>query len=406
MTVSVHIIEETPVRLWGLSSRERLRRVLERVGITEWVADLGSLSAQSSVLLLRGDYLYDNRVINNLVEACNVVLQVPAGQTAVAAHVPARLAAEARDVLRGVAALEVLPETKVESPETLSSAYQGQLRKSDPPFVLAITPENQRALEQRLFSGAYKGVTDLITKWAWPWPAHWATQLCVRFAIRPNQVTGLSLVLTVLAGALFAYGLYGWGLLTGWLMTFLDTVDGKLARVTVTSSRFGHLLDHGLDIIHPPLWYVAWGFGLATFDPGILGLTLSAVLWLIILGYIVGRLVEGAFQLWLGEFGIFCWRPLDSYNRLITARRNPNLILLSAGAASGRPDLGLIAVAFWTLFSSLLLVVRLAMAWRVRLAFGPLQPWFQQLDPEAGHNALAVRLFTHQSAPQSLGHRE
>ena len=48
----------------------------------------------------------------------------------------------------------------------------------------------------------------------------------------------------------------------GWLMTFLDTVDGKLARVTVTSSRIGDVLDHGLDIIHPPLWYIAWGVGL------------------------------------------------------------------------------------------------------------------------------------------------
>ncbi len=50
----------------------------------------------------------------------------------------------------------------------------------------------------------------------------------------------------------------------GWLMTFLDTVDGKLARVTVTSSRLGDVLDHGLDIIHPPLWYIAWGVGLTT----------------------------------------------------------------------------------------------------------------------------------------------
>ena len=51
-------------------------------------------------------------------------------------------------------------------------------------------------------------------------------------------------------------------------MTFLDTVDGKLARVTVTSSRVGHVLDHGVDLIHPPLWYIAWGLGLATFAPG------------------------------------------------------------------------------------------------------------------------------------------
>ena len=41
-----------------------------------------------------------------------------------------------------------------------------------------------------------------------------------------------------------------------------DSVDGKLARVTFTSSKIGEILDHGLDIVHPPIWYMAWGFAL------------------------------------------------------------------------------------------------------------------------------------------------
>jgi phosphatidylglycerophosphate synthase len=40
---------------------------------------------------------------------------------------------------------------------------------------------------------------------------------------------------------LFWHGDYGWGLLAGWVMTFLDTVDGMLARVTLTATRFGNL---------------------------------------------------------------------------------------------------------------------------------------------------------------------
>jgi phosphatidylglycerophosphate synthase len=61
-------------------------------------------------------------------------------------------------------------------------------------------------------------------------------------------------VFAVAAGIAF-WHIHGLGLVLGRLMTFLDTVDGKLARVTVTSSRFGDVLDHGLDIIHPPLVY-------------------------------------------------------------------------------------------------------------------------------------------------------
>ena len=45
-------------------------------------------------------------------------------------------------------------------------------------------------------------------------------------------------------------------------MTFLDTVDGKLARVTLRSSPFGNVYDHSIDLIHPPFWWWAWIVGL------------------------------------------------------------------------------------------------------------------------------------------------
>ena len=36
------------------------------------------------------------------------------------------------------------------------------------------------------------------------------------------------------------------------------------ARLTFADSRLGNVLDHGLDIVHPPLWYAAWAAGLTT----------------------------------------------------------------------------------------------------------------------------------------------
>lgn len=403
MSVYVLIFKETPVRLWGLSSRQRLKRMLEHTGVTNVVEDIGAVPPEGSVLLLRGDYLYDDRVINAMVETSNVLLVDPSGQRpmAVAAHVPSGLALKAWDALSGPAFTSVIPGVRSESPQTLCSSYQRKLRKLDPPFVLPVTAQDRRTLENRLFAGAYKGVTDLVTKWAWPHPAKWATRLCVHYGLLPNHVTWTSVFLVVAAGVLFFFGLYGWGLLLGWLMTFLDTVDGKLARVTVTSSRFGNILDHGLDLIHPPLWYIAWGLGLGEFQPGIPGLSLCVVLWSIVLGYIGGRLVEGAFRWWLGNFGIFCWRPIDSYFRLITARRNPNLILLSIGAALGRPDLGLVAVAFWTVLTTLLLVMRLGQALGTRIVSGPLDSWFSEVDLSADNPSLSVKLFTNRTARKS-----
>src|SRR3546814_18894258 len=43
------------------------------------------------------------------------------------------------------------------------------------------------------------------------------------------------------------------------------------------------------------------------------------------------------------------WRPFDSFFRLITARRNPNLVILTVSALFGRPDIGMQIVAAWVL---------------------------------------------------------
>jgi hypothetical protein len=119
---------------------------------------------------------------------------------------------------------------------------------------------------------------------------------------------------------------------------------------------------------------------------------------LIVVGYVLGRLAEGVFLAWLGKFGIFCWHPFDSYFRLITARRNPCLILLTAGTLLGRPDWGLFAVAVWTLSTSLFLLIRLMMAVYTRMEVGPLRSWFLDIDQTKQKQPLAVRLFTHRAA--------
>jgi phosphatidylglycerophosphate synthase len=51
--------------------------------------------------------------------------------------------------------------------------------------------------------------------------------VCAVSALTPNQVTFTGFVLVVIAALLFARGQFGWGLLAGWIMTFLDTVDGN-----------------------------------------------------------------------------------------------------------------------------------------------------------------------------------
>ncbi len=408
MPCYVHVFDETSVQLWGLSSSQRIRGELEWELSTlkrklpgldpnrsiEFVDDLQQLPADADVVLFRGDYLYDVRVITSLVAAADTLLEAGGddNRVPVAAHTTAAAAVRVMEYIRG-SRQEPPVVLNIATPDTLVPQTHIRLKKAHAAFVLLVNEENSRALEQHLFKTAYKGITDLVTKWVWPAPARWATRLCVRLRLLPNHVTALSWVLAIVAGVLFYQGEFVAGLLSGWLMTFLDTVDGKLARVTVTSSPLGNYFDHILDLLHPPFWYLAWGLGLTSFAPAFLSVDLNTVITLVFAGYIAGRVVEGIFSR-MARFGIYSWRPVDSFNRLITARRNPCLVIFTISLLPGRPDLGLEAVALWTLASTLFLLLRLAMGIFSRVTSGPLQSWLTEIDLTRSEQTLAARWFT------------
>ena len=408
MSLYIHIFNESPVKLWGLTNAQRIRRELAQylrknsitgldsgAGIA-FVESLEGIPADGILVLFRGDYIYDVRVMANLIDAPDTLLRVDAGKTSVtvAARTTGELAARVKAHIQG-ADVELPPGLKNETLETLVPPSQIRLKKAQAAFALPVNRDNARQLEHHLFKNAYKGVTDLVTKWVWPVPARWVTRLCVRLGLMPNHVTAVSWVLAVLAGVLFYQGDLAAGLVMGWIMTFLDTVDGKLARVTVTSSPLGNYFDHVLDLLHPPFWYMAWGLGLVSFETLLLPADLTLLILLIFVGYIAGRLVEGAFSQWLGSFGIYSWHRIDSFTRLITARRNPCLILMTAGWLAGRPDLALEAVTVWTLVSSLFLIVRLLMAVQSRYTKGPLHSWLTEIGPHGEDRSLAARWFRH-----------
>ena len=386
----VRIVGDSPVDIWGLGGRERLARMLESMGGVTLVADGAPAPPGARVVLFRGDYLYHSRLLQAALELDDdFALYEPNSGALIAV----RAGVDDAGIFEAGPDAGLPPQVE---PGDLVNPYDNRLKKYEPARAWQIRAGNRDELEQELFSSSYKGVTDLVTKWVWPAPARWATKTCARFGIRPNHVTGLSLVLAVLAGAAFWYGDFVTGLALGWFMTFLDTVDGKLARVTLTSSRFGDLLDHSLDLIHPPLWYIAWGVGAGA---AALPLALTPLAALMLAGYIGGRLCEGAFQLWVAPFSIFLWRPADSLSRLITARRNPNLLILSAGLLAGQPGPALVAVVAWHVLSTLFLLARLGLAWKVKRGQGALEPWLAGVgsrapDSAPRHNSLALKIFT------------
>lgn len=338
------------VRVWGATSGARLRRTFERQGL-----GAADAAATAGMVVIHEGWVFDESLIRALADQPGTTLVDGAG-TPVAAHVPAADAAAAGEALvRG----EAPADTRTLSATELQGAYNFALRKREPPVLERLTTANVRAVEKRLFQGSYKGVTDIVTKYLWPTPARVVTRWCAMAGITPNQVTFTSLILVIVAFWLFWIGQFGWGLAAAWVMTFLDTVDGKLARVTLNSSSLGNIFDHGIDLVHPPFWWAAWLVGVQA-GPHPLHWP-QLIFWTVIGGYVVQRAMEGVFMARF-KMHVHAWRPFDSFFRLITARRNPNLILLTGAVLVGRPDVGLILVAVWTAVSLAVHLVQLVQA--------------------------------------------
>jgi phosphatidylglycerophosphate synthase len=244
--------------------------------------------------------------------------------------------------------------------DTADFSYR-KLRKRDRPFVLPLDPANAEPVERAAYDASYKGVTDILTLYLWRRAAFHLTRWAAQAGMTPNMVTGIGALLCVAAFFLFLNGWYWTGIFAGFGFMVLDTVDGKLARCTGQSSKWGNIFDHGVDLVHPPFWWWAWAEGLAAYGRPLERVYELLIVGAIIFGYIAQRIIEGIFMRRFGMH-IHVWGRIDSQFRLITARRNPNMVILVLCLALGRPDLGIELVALWTLLSLIFHAVRLTQA--------------------------------------------
>jgi phosphatidylglycerophosphate synthase len=370
-SIAFCLIGDSDLTLFSLSPRERLRRAFRRAG-AETELSAGELeSGEGSAVAIRADYVFDEALIKGMVNSPGVALKADSGEI-VAAH------GEGVENIRAAFALVAeLDEAAAanfltQDAATLATAYQKALRKRAKPLLLPLDGVDAAAVERALFRSSYKGVTDLVTKYVWPLPALALTRWCARHRVSPNAVTWISLGFVILATYLFWHAWFVTGLVAAWAMCFLDTVDGKLARCTLTSTKLGDVFDHGIDLLHPPFWYYAWFLGLGPF----LAAPFEWALWVVIIGYVAGRLQEGIF-IWRFGIEIHTWRPVDSWFRLITARRNPNLMILTVAALLQAPDQGLIAVAIWTIASFVFHTIRIVQAFMSQLRGRAPVSWLQ-----------------------------
>lgn len=337
------LIGESTTRIWGLSVREWQTRAFKKAG-----ADVTlPLSIEDRGIWHHIDWIMSAELSKSFAVTDRLALI----EKGTIVSLSSATHAEAEALIGEDANALVGTDFKTVAPSDVNDGYIKSLRKQEAPYVLDTKSTPILDIMRRQFKSSYKGITDFVTKWFWPVPAFYVTRLCAYLRLSPNQVTTIGFVLMLAATYYFWNGHWALGFLCGWTMTFLDTVDGKLARTTMTYSSWGNVYDHGIDLIHPPFWYWAWFIGLG----GAYGLSepLFIALLAIWIGYVVDRVIEGIFMRQHG-FHIHVWTRFNSGLRFFIARRNPNtfimmigIILTAVWAVAGYWAFLLIAIWTW-----------------------------------------------------------
>ena len=137
--IYVHVVGDSQTTIWGLTGRERLQRMLRSFKQVSLVANPDQIPAHALALFLRGDHLFDSRVLASLISAqTDLVFWTDKGQP-----IGVRIAGgETHSVLDdflsggGGPVISGLPRCTLKDLNLLD--LRQRLKKRDPPYVLPI----------------------------------------------------------------------------------------------------------------------------------------------------------------------------------------------------------------------------------------------------------------------------
>jgi phosphatidylglycerophosphate synthase len=321
------------------------------------LADFLALTGERSALLLDGATVADARLHLRLPlqREARAVIGGDGEDQAAMLFLPDATAAKGVDVGASLGDFATRLMTKGLAHEFRQADFDGfirNLRRSLPFYLFTIVDKERAAeVERFMFWSNYKGSTDLFTRYVYP-PAVWfLVRPLARARVHPNWVTIASIVMTFAAIPFFSRGDFVIGFVLAYGMSILDSVDGKLARLTFTDSPLGNILDHGLDIIHPPLWYLSWAYGLGLgAQPWTSPLGLSAIA--IFAFYVIDRLILKIYPRFFGR-GFHTHSQMDARVRAVIARRNINLPVFLIGWAFGLGVQTFYLITLWQALTAL-----------------------------------------------------
>lgn len=352
---------------------DRLTRELP----VQWVHNGGSVQEHlchalqqkpaAPLLALEADAVVDSRLLRHIGAQSGSLVACGgegAERTVVMRCEPGAVLTGPRDAhLRELADTSVAQGTLKELPLHEVPTHIKKLRRDLPPYLFRVTDATKRDDAERfLFQSNYKGSTDFFTKYVYP-PLVWRmVRPLARWRVHPNVVTLISVVMTLWAVPLFAQGRWAAGLFMAYGMSVLDSVDGKLARLTFRSSWWGNVLDHGIDLIHPPLWYFGWAWALG--EGNVTSPVFQAAIWLAVF-YTVDRVVMRVFTARTGR-SLYSFTPFDTQMRTYISRRNINLPLFTVGLLLGVPSFTFFLIVCWQIATLVYHYTRLVQFWDVK----------------------------------------
>lgn len=334
------------------ASVRRLRPDLHRLYDLEIKFGAGALAdATDPALVLEGDVVYDERIIDHLLSGGpGRVFRGADGECAALIDAAGlrqlgRLAS-GDDV--GLAALiarhgDELGLTAVDMGQI--EDYISSLRLTMPPYMIRLaSPERLPEVDRLMYRRTFKGVIDAVALYGYYHLVRWITRHISRTRLSPNFLTVLSILAIWAAVPLFLLDWHGWAIVAAWIGVILDSVDGKLARLRLhLSEAMGHF-EHLAAMPGLGLWYLSIGWSLS--GGGLGGGVTAVATWILLASYLLDKGLSGGFKALYG-CELFDYRPVDAVFHLVACRRNIGLLIYTIGLLAGVGRESLYAIAAW-----------------------------------------------------------
>lgn len=240
--------------------------------------------------------------------------------------------------------------------------FPAPLARLIPAAMANIEPTSSRPTATTASAAVFPAPNDALAPYAWREPALWLTSWAQRADIAPVAFTVAAAVLAGLSLMLLWRAQFALGLLCAVAFAVVEIAGAKLALCSNGRSMADQALAIALVLLMPPAWWGAWEHGLTAF-----GRPLEPVYAVMALGSAIGsfgaqQIIEATFRRRFAGLAMRRWKRIDSRVGLVTEGCGPSLAILAGSLVAGRPDSGLVLVAWWAIISLFYHAVRFAQA--------------------------------------------